>query len=364
MIEKLTPEQEALIPIIRDEWIKIALDTSPTDKLKAEAAIYLTYEGYGYQLPQIIWFDNPLSAVIWIVSNRNKLGEYSQLNFDPDTVSPYIKENILDTALNSRVNSKVKQLIYVEVLDDIYYVLLNLHQILSDAIDDNFPYDIYEKDNYAEEDEDFEFIEDAIYNCPQGIWQIHELAYYAYFHAIGIDFPRQLTAWWSTAKECGCWWCFENFAVVTPKPSEINLDEDYLLHAKGKPAVNYEGFQIYVHHGIIIPEKYGKIYPSKWKAEWLLLEKNAELRRILIKEIGYYRICQELGAIELDTWQKYTLLKINKNIDLEPIHLVKMICPSTNNIHILRVPPDINSAREAIAWINWGIYPKEFAVQT
>ncbi|MEO0935751.1 MAG: hypothetical protein AAFY21_19045, partial [Cyanobacteria bacterium J06641_2] len=85
---------------------------------------------------------------------------------------------------------------------------------------------------------------------------------------------------------------------------------------------------------------------------------------ILIKEIGYYRICQELGAIELDTWQKYTLLKINKNIDLEPIHLVKMICPSTNNIHILRVPPDINSAREAIAWINWGIYPKEFAVQT
>jgi len=41
-----------------------------------------------------------------------------------------------------------------------------------------------------------------------------------------------------------------------------------------------------------------------------------------------------------------------------------MICPSTNSIHILRVPPDINSAREAIAWINWDIYPKEFVVQT
>ena len=43
-IKKLTPEHVALMPIIRDEWLKIALDTSPTDKQKAEAAIYLAYE--------------------------------------------------------------------------------------------------------------------------------------------------------------------------------------------------------------------------------------------------------------------------------------------------------------------------------
>lgn len=49
MIEKLTLEQEALIPIIRDEWIKIALDTSPTDEQKTEAAILQTHEAYGYK---------------------------------------------------------------------------------------------------------------------------------------------------------------------------------------------------------------------------------------------------------------------------------------------------------------------------
>ena len=250
-----------------------------------------------------MWFDNPLSAVIWIASNRKILGDFFQSNFVPDQVSPYIQENIIDTAINARVSSKVKQLIYVDVLDNIYCILSNSRQILSDAIDDCFPYDIYEKENY--EDEDFEFIEDTIHNCPQGIWQIHELAYYAYFHAIGIDFP-QLTAWWLTAKECGIWWCFKNFAVVTPKPSEINLDEDYLLHAEARPAVNYDGLQIYAHHGIIIPEKYGQIHPSNWKAEWLLSEKNTELRIILIQEIGYYRICQELQAVELDRWQEYT----------------------------------------------------------
>lgn len=71
MIEKLTPEQEALIPIIREEWIKIALDTSPINKQKAEAAINLTYEGYKPP-KEILWFDNPLSAVVWIAGNRKR----------------------------------------------------------------------------------------------------------------------------------------------------------------------------------------------------------------------------------------------------------------------------------------------------
>ena len=41
-----------------------------------------------------------------------------------------------------------------------------------------------------------------------------------------------------------------------------------------------------------------------------------------------------------------------------------MTCPSTEFIHVLRVPPDVKSAREAIGWVNWGIDPDEFAVET
>lgn len=41
-----------------------------------------------------------------------------------------------------------------------------------------------------------------------------------------------------------------------------------------------------------------------------------------------------------------------------------MTCPSTEFIHILRVPPDTQSAREAICWVNWGIDPEEFQQQT
>ena len=70
-----------------------------------------------------------------------------------------------------------------------------------------------------------------------------------------------------------------------------------------------------------------------------------------------------MRATELDIWQKYTLLII-EYVDIEPIYLLKMTCPSTGFIHALRVPPDVKSAREAIRWVNWGIDPEEFSVQT
>ena len=48
----------------------------------------------------------------------------------------------------------------------------------------------------------------------------------------------------------------------------------------------------------------------------------------------------------------------------EPMILLKMTCPSTGHIHILRVPPDLTSAEAAITWVNHGIHPDEFIVQT
>jgi leucine-rich repeat protein SHOC2 len=124
--------------------------------------------------------------------------------------------------------------------------------------------------------------------------------------------------------------------------------------------------------GLYLPRRYWTKL-SEWKAEWLLDEPNAELRRRLIQQIGYERICQELQTIKLDTWREYTLLKIDniqivyqgwREVGREPMILLKMNCPSTGHIHILRVPPDMTSAEAAITWVNHGIHPDKFIVQT
>jgi leucine-rich repeat protein SHOC2 len=114
---------------------------------------------------------------------------------------------------------------------------------------------------------------------------------------------------------------------------------------------------------------------SDWQPEWLLDEDNVELRRVLIQQLGYDKICDRLGAIEIDTWREYTLLKID-NVEIgydedgvelddrEPMVLLKMTCPSTKHIHVLRVPPDMTSAEDAITWVNHDIHPDEFVMQT
>jgi leucine-rich repeat protein SHOC2 len=115
--------------------------------------------------------------------------------------------------------------------------------------------------------------------------------------------------------------------------------------------------------GVDLPKRYLTKF-SDWEPKWLLDEDNAEIRKVLIEHVGYDRICQKLGVIELDTWREYTLLKIEYGVDIEPIVLLKMICPSTGHIHILRVPPEMDGAESAITWINWGIHPNEIAIAT
>lgn len=115
--------------------------------------------------------------------------------------------------------------------------------------------------------------------------------------------------------------------------------------------------------GVFLTKKYYSVPFKDWQPEWLLTEKNVELKRILVNTIGYEKIVRELKTAELDAWREYTLLKIPQPGD-EDILLLKMICPSTDHLHVLRVPPDISLAREAVRWVNWGIDPEEFILET
>ena len=111
------------------------------------------------------------------------------------------------------------------------------------------------------------------------------------------------------------------------------------------------------------PRKYWGVPIKDWKPQWLLEESNTEIRRLLIQHIGYNRILAELSAELLDEWHEYCLLKI-PGIDIEDMYLLKMVCPSTDHIHVTRVPPTVTSAEEAITWINHDIHPDSFKEQT
>ncbi|WP_414623909.1 DUF6745 domain-containing protein [Calothrix sp. CCY 0018] len=205
---------------------------------------------------------------------------------------------------------------------------------------------------------------------------IAECSYYDFCISV-LDYPHDEQRWQilqNIVINCPWFFPFQEICFICNRPIKLSFDRENRLHADGEAAIEHaDGYKVYANSGVLLPDKYGTIPTSEWKSQWLLSERNAELRRILVQGVGNYRICEELGAVELDSWQEYTLLKIENYIEVdewasqdanEAMHLLKMTCPSTGHIHFLRVPPDINSAREAITWVNWGIDPEEFAVQT
>ena len=145
-------------------------------------------------------------------------------------------------------------------------------------------------------------------------------------------------------------------------------DSEGLLHAEGKPAVIFDdGTKRYFHHGVRLLNRRYWVHPRRWRPKWLLTESDPDMFDILIEEIGYVKVCKKLKTRRLDRWREYSLLEFRDLRDPSDrllIHVLKMTCPSTGSVHVLRVPPEITTAREAVGWVNWGTDPEEFVVET
>ena len=347
MIDKLTPEQEALIPVYLEKWRAIALSTEPIDRYKAADAVKGFYAAICQQEPKIVFFDSPNAA------HQNLLS----LDSLPSDISYLISSEII-VAIQAKIRSQLKNMKLWMYIDRLFR--MGGGSYFSWQIDNEL-----RGERSDEEDETEAYIFRVI--SPDTSGERGSIIDY-YISGLSISCKEHQYKWesyQSLADNCGWVYLFEGICYVCDRPRILSFDSQQQLHAEGAPAIQFaDGFSVYAYHGTRLPEKYGKVHPQQWHSEWLLLEDNAELRRVLIQGIGYDRICQELQAVELDSWQEYTLLKIDSNVDVEAIYLLKMTCPSTEYIHALRVPPDLTSAREAIQWVNWGIDPEEFAVQT
>ncbi|NJM63931.1 MAG: hypothetical protein HC849_33415 [Oscillatoriales cyanobacterium RU_3_3] len=354
----LTPEQTALIPIYREKWQQIGLSVKPIDRQQAAAAINTAYNLIDLPEPEIIFCDSPLDALLKI----QPLSSQGQLWLEDASAIRDKIHNEVYNSLRKQLPRELENHIYSQLYNPLHDRLVNqLHHHVRDEAYDRLEHKLRERFMifFLKMTSNNNFIVSELSAC-HGSWVDFCIS------VLNLKCDRSLyTLFESLTKNCGLIYPYAKKCFVCDRPQNINFDSAGLLHAEGKPAVEFvDKFSVYCYRGVRLPETYGRVAPESWQAQWLLTEKNAELRRVLIQAIGYERICQELQALELDSWQEYTLLKIDSDVDIEPIHLLKMTCPSTGKIHVLRVPPGVRSAKEAISWVNWEIDPEEFQVQT
>ncbi|MBD1937735.1 DUF6745 domain-containing protein [Microcoleus sp. FACHB-68] len=349
-IEKLTPAQEALIPLYQEKWREISLATQPIDRKKASETVKEAYALIGLPEPEILFYDSPYEALNILKKKHHQ--------FCPNRWSS------LSNQLKSQLLSQLESELLSQVDNQLLTQLENqLRQTLKEQLWENF---YPQLKRYLEPDIGNSFLNLAFSESVKSeTWAASGSLFDFCITVLDCNLTeKSWSLFQSLVKNTGWIFYYNKTAIVCNRPVKLAFDSENRLHGEGEAALQYaDGFSLYSYHGVTLPEKYGKLQPHQWQAQWLIEERNAEVRRVLVQEIGYGRICQELQAEALDSWQEYTLLKI-ENADVEPIFLIKMTCPSTGCIYALRVPPDVQSAREAISWVNWGVDAAEFSVQT
>ena len=328
-LESLTEEQIAKFSSYREKWIKIGLATEKRgfDRSFSEKAIKKAYSCAGLIEPKaFIWTESPLHAGVC----------YALLKTKNNSVRASVWDSV-----GASVRASVRASVWASVRASVW-----------DSVGDSVGASVWDS------------VRASCYGSHDSDW----LSFYDFFNNEKIADCFKLQGLWEIAENSGWFIPFENIVIVSPRPysikTRINERGNHELHADGEPSVYYcDDFKIYSNLGRTIPEKYGSIRMQNWESKWLLSEVNAELKMVLIKGIGYEKLCNDLEAKKLDSWREYELVQIPQ-IDVEPIHLLKMTCPSTGHIHVGRVPPDCLKARHAATLRNSGIDPEEFIYET
>ena len=94
--------------------------------------------------------------------------------------------------------------------------------------------------------------------------------------------------------------------------------------------------------------------PEELRATDLLQVRNVTHRRVLLERFGLDRFMHEVGGLVLDRDRdaggERQLLSVPLPDD-EPLHVLRVNCPSTAHVYMLRVPPHVRTCRRAAAWL-------------
>jgi hypothetical protein len=215
------------------------------------------------------------------------------------------------------------------------------------------------------------------------------LAFYDFFAQVcGLEICNRLRGL-NLLSECGWWWPFAGAVILTERPTSIQRDARGRLHSLIGPAIAYQdGFAIYASHGIRVRPEIILKRDSITTAE-VDAETNSETRRVMIELYGQDRYLLDSGA-KILSHDTTGILYSKKLRDDEPIVMVRVLnsTPEPDGVmsrdeaiaafgkagkaaqmatadtrwkqYMLRVPPQIKTAQEAVAW-TFGMKAADYA---
>ena len=295
-ITELTAQQVEQLQAFRAEWFEVGICTERADRPKAEAAILAMRDeiGVANKRPTVIWCASPATCIL------------------------------ADTLLKGRQSLRQS-------------LGQSLRQSLEQSLEQSLGQSLSE--------------------CWWGQHEAYWIAFYLFCRDIlGVKYEaeasRHLDLWRDIAQSCGWWWCFENYVVVSERPTIVRMNTDERLHSDIGPALAFaDGWNVYALNGVRVPAQLVDTPAEDLDAGWLMREKNAEVRRELVRKIGIEKICKDLHAVVIDSMGEYELLALDLGDGRRRPYL-KMKNPSIGVYHIEGVHPECHTVCDALNWRN------------
>lgn len=347
LIEKLTPEQEALMPVVRDLYLEIGLRTEQKiDRDAARDAIRTAYqcgalvereeaeEPMEIEAKWIYFARSPEEASLMVALLRThyedpETGEQLPVNapnaknYSPDGVKLLTQEDL------------------EERLTELYSLQQN-DQPLPERI-------------AAAKQEAFTW---ACYGQHDAGW----LSLYDFFQRIGVTDLEVLEGLKKAAQHCGWWWAMDECAVVSALPVELHRDDQRRLHHESGMAIRFsDDWGLYHWHGVEVP-KHVITDPTLITISEIMEQSNQEVRRVMIVRMGQERFLEESQAelVHQDSFGKLWRIQVAEQDTWMGVEVInKTPEPDGSHKHyVLRVPIEsdledgkpMTTAHQAVAW--------------
>jgi hypothetical protein len=326
MSASLTPEQRALISRYREKWQHIGLSTEHINQQHATNAVKAIYTALGLTHPAIIIFDSPNAAFEYIW-NLLQADSYTTLG---DAISSSNWSKIYDS-LQSKLLTKLP----VDLQRDLHssfdnYLAKESANLLQRQLESQWR-DVVSQHldkNYHN------LIKEIFSSCQKPESLIAGGSYFDFcVHILKYhQFQEQITILEEFVRNCGWTFFFENIVLISNRPTQIHINNDNHLHAEDAPAIVFrDGYKLYAYNGQIQE-----------------LERKQQPR----DNFDWRPLLEKMNAVEIDSWEEYQLLRVVKQINVQPMQFLKATNPSTGEVCVSRVPMRVTSAIEAVQWIS------------
>jgi hypothetical protein len=359
-ITKVSDAQMALLPLAREEWLRVGLSTDRADRARSERAVLAMYDEISAPRPAVIWMDSPMSGALGAELTSALLREISSRRGSGDQLGVQLWGQLwghlwgqLEVQLQGQLGVQLGDQLEVQLWDQLG---VQLRDQLRDQLRGQLG------DQLRGQRSPFGAVWDRMF---WGQHEAHWVAFYAFAREWGVRYDetseRRLRLWEEAVRSMGWWWPLQGAVILTERPLLVSRDDEDRLHSETGPAVCYaDGWTVCAVHGVRVPER---VINRQYSVDDITRETNAEVRRVMIDLYGAGRYLSAAGAhlVASDDFGKLWRLD---QVDDEPLVMVEVVNATaepdgTFKDYFLRVPPDTRTPHEAVAW-TFGMTEREY----